>query len=293
MEKRELLARIRNGERIILDGALGTNMQARGLPAGLLSEHWVLEKPEVVQGIHSDFVDAGSQILLTMTFCANSIHLADTSLEGKTEEINFRAVEIVKNAIQDREIYIAGSLGPIGKLMDPYGPLTPGDFYTSFAEQAKYLVEAGVDLLALETQYSIDEATEALKGVRSITNLPLVVSFSYDRGTRTMMGAKPDIVAETFTDLGADIIGINCGKGLDENTECLKIIRDSTDLPIWFKPNAGKPEIGPDGKTCYHTSPEEISLRVPEWLDIGAQLLGCCCGSTAEHIRAIAAAIKE
>lgn len=293
MGKKELLVRIRNGERIILDGALGTNMQARGLPAGLLSEHWVLEKPEVVQGIHSDFVDAGSQILLTMTFCANSIHLADTSLEGKTEEINFRAVEIVKNAIKDREIYIAGSLGPIGKLMNPYGPLTPGDFYTSFAEQAKYLVEAGVDLLALETQYSIEEATEALKGVRSVTNLPLVVSFSYDRGTRTMMGAKPDIVAEIFTDLGADIIGINCGKGLDENTECLKIIRDSTDLPIWFKPNAGKPEIGPDGKTCYHTSPEEISLRVPEWLDIGAQLLGCCCGSTAEHIRAIAAAIKE
>ncbi|MHC1770681.1 MAG: homocysteine S-methyltransferase family protein [Flexilinea sp.] len=293
MEKKDLPAELQKGKRFILDGALGTNMQARGLPAGILSEQWVLEKPEIVQGIHSDFVDAGSQIILTATFCANPIHLADTPLAGKAEEINYRAVEIVKNAIGNREVYIAGSLGPIGKLMDPYGPLTPEDFYTSFAEQSKYLSEAGADLLVLETQYSIEEAAQALQGIRSVSTLPVVVSFSYDRGTRTMMGAKANIVTETFTDLGVDIIGINCGKGLDENTECLKIIRDSTNLPIWFKPNAGKPEIGPDGKTCYRTTAEEISSRVPEWLDMGAQLLGCCCGSTAEHIKAITASIRE
>ena len=293
MAGKPLLNDLKNGKTFVLDGALGTNMQLNGLPAGKLNEEWVLEKPEVPLKIHSEFAEAGSDILLTMTFCANPIHLSDTPFAQRTKEINFKAVDLVKEAAKGKNISIAGSLGPIGKLMAPYGPLEPSDFYTSFAEQAKYLDEAGVDLLVLETFYSIEEGTEALKGIRSVSDLPLVVSFSFDRGTRTMMGAKPSTVAQTFADLGADVIGINCGKGLDENTECLKMMRDETTLPLWFKPNAGKPEIDPDGKTHYLVTPEEIAARVPEWLNIGAQLIGCCCGSTADHIRAIALAIKN
>jgi len=293
MAGKPLLDELQNGKTFVLDGELGTNMQLHGLPAGKLNEEWVLENPEIPLKIHSSFAEAGSDILLTMTFCANPIHLSDTPFANRTKEINFKAVDLVKKAANGKGILIAGSLGPIGKLMAPYGPLEANDFYTSFAEQAKYLAEAGVDLLVLETFYSIEEGTEALKGIRSVSDLPLIISFSFDRGTRTMMGAKPGTVAQIFADLGADVIGINCGKGLDENTECLKLMRDATTLPLWFKPNAGKPEIGPDGKTYYHVSPEEIASRVPEWLAIGAQLIGCCCGSTAEHIQAVASVVKN
>ncbi len=291
MENKDLLQALQAGEKFVLDGALGTNAQNSGLPAGVLSEQWVLEKPECIQKIHADFINAGSQIVLTATFCANPIHLADTPLAGKSAEVIARAVEIVRAAAVDRLIYVAGSLGPVGKLMEPFGPVTEDAFFAGYAEQAKYLIEAGADLLVLETQYSIEEASQALKGIRSVSNLPLVVSFSFDRGIRTMMGVKPQVFAETLTELGADIIGINCGKGLDENTECLKLVRQATDRPIWFKPNAGKPEIDADGKTCYKTQPEELSTRVPEWLTLGAQLIGGCCGSTAEHIQAIAAVV--
>ncbi len=291
MEKMDLLSELREGKKFVLDGALGTNAQACGLPSGVLSEQWVLEKPEVIQSIHADFINAGAQIILTATFCANPIHLAESPLAGKIAEINARAVEIVRLAAGDRPVYVAGSLGPAGKLMEPFGPVSAEAFYASYAEQAKYLTEAGADLLVLETQYSIEEAAQALKGIRSVSNLPLVVSFSFDRGVRTMMGVKVPAFAETFTELGADIIGINCGKGLDENTECLKLARQATDSPIWFKPNAGKPEIDATGMTCYKTQPAELSARVPEWLSLGAQLVGGCCGSTAEHIQAIASAI--
>ena len=282
------LTRIRAGEALISDGAMGTNLQERGLPHGVAAESWLFDQPEQVIALHHDFVQAGSDIILTNTFGGGPLRLKEAGLEGTVREVNHLAVELARKAAGDRPVLVGGSMGPIGKLVKPYGPLEPEEVSEHYAQQANALTGAGVDLLALETQFDLTEASLGVKAIRSVSSLPLVCSFSYDRGTRSMMGVNASQMAAAFADMGVDILGINCGKSLEDNLQALKELKTVTSLPIWFKPNAGLPELDKDYLTVYQLKPEEMGVLAPSWIAAGAQIIGGCCGTTPAHLAEIA-----
>lgn len=295
------LNRLEKGDILVADGATGTNLQNRGLKHGTPAEAWLFEKPEEMIDLHMDFLQAGADILLTCTFGASPLRLEAGGMSGQVVEVNTRAVELARQAIahwrQDeppggREVYVAGSIGPSGGLLKPYGPLSEEQVYASFIEQTGALSQAGVDLLVIETQFDLAEAGLALKASKSASSLPVVVSFSYDRGTRTMMGVSPAKMAAEFARLGADVLGINCGRSLDENLKALQELRGATNLPIWFKPNAGLPRSDAQGNSIYDLSPEAMGALVPDWLAAGARVVGGCCGTSPEHLAQIARVAK-
>ncbi|MDR3577439.1 MAG: homocysteine S-methyltransferase family protein [Anaerolineaceae bacterium] len=292
MSGSRFLDRLNSGQKLVADGATGTNLQARGLERGQPSDLWVLEKPEEIVRLHHDFVAAGADIILTASFGGTTICLKHIGLAERAVEINRRAVELAKQASAGTDVLVAGSMGPTGEILKPLGRLDEADAAASFAEQARVLTEAGVDLLVIETQFDLTEASAAVKGARSASSLPLVVSFSYDRGTRTMNGVKPVQMAREISALGVDVLGINCGRSLEDNLKALKELREVSVLPIWFKPNAGLPRLDDDEKPVYDVTPEMMAAQVPEWLAAGARIIGGCCGTSPEHLHLIAQAVK-
>ena len=292
MAKPSFAERLKSGVPLVSDGATGTNLQARGLRRGLPSEAWMFEHPEQIEQLHRDFVAAGSDIILTNTFGGSPLRLREAGLDGKVQEVNQMAISLARQAAGEKA-YVAGSIGPSGGLLKPLGPLEEAEVFASFAEQAQVMAETGVDLIVIETQFDLGEATLAVKAVRSVTSLPLVCSFSYDRGTRTMMGVKPSQMARVYADLGVDVLGINCGRSLDENFKALQELRSATSLPIWFKPNAGLPKLDADDNPTYDVTPEAMGALAAQWLEAGAQVVGGCCGTTPEHLGSIASAVKS
>jgi 5-methyltetrahydrofolate--homocysteine methyltransferase len=288
MSAGNFLAEIISGKILVLDGATGTNLQARGLDKGKSGEAWVLEKPEQIIALHRDFIAAGSNIILTCTFNGNHFRLQHLGLEDQEKDVNQAAVSLAKEAVGDNRIFIAGSIGPTGQMLKPLGSLEPDEAKAAFASQAKILDQAKVDLLVIETQFDIGEATAAVNGVRSVSGLPLIVSFSYDRGLRTMMGVKPAQAATELEALGVDGIGINCGRSLEDNMKALSELRSATSLPIWFKPNAGLPHLDSNGTTIYDVTPEIMGDKAGEWVAAGANMIGGCCGTTPDHLAKIA-----
>jgi 5-methyltetrahydrofolate--homocysteine methyltransferase len=202
-------------------------------------------------------------------------------------------VEIAFQAASSRPgTLVAGSIGPTGQVMKPYGPLTEEEALASFTEQAKALVEGGVDLLVIETMFAFNEADAAFKAVRSVTDLPIVVSFSYDRGVRTMMGVKPAEVVKHYKELGAVMVGANCGTTL-ENMEKIQMEYAATEpsIPLWAKPNAGVPHL--EGEvTVFDVTPEQMGEAAKKFVALGVRVVGGCCGNTPEHVAAIAKAVK-
>lgn len=285
------LERLQSGSVLIADGATGTNLQQRGLERGVPSEEWVLERPEEILRLHRDFIEAGANLILTSTFGASRIRLqAGGALAGRAAEVNRRAVELAREAGRGSGALVAGSMGPTGQLLKPLGPLDEEEAEAAFAEQARLLAEAGADLLVVETQFDLAEAKAALRAARAAGGgLPVVCSFSYDRGTRTMMGVRPAQMAAELEGM-ADVLGINCGRSLDENLKALQELRKATSRPVWFKPNAGLPRVDELGSSSYDVTPEMMGARVPDWLAAGAQVIGGCCGTSPAHLAAIARA---
>jgi 5-methyltetrahydrofolate--homocysteine methyltransferase len=284
MPEQTFISKILNYEHLVADGATGTSLFTRGLPSGATAESWVLEQPEQIIQLHKDFISAGADIILTCTFGASSIRLKGSRLEGKSDIINKKAVALAQKAAVGTQTYIAGSLGPVGQLLKPLGPLTNDEVQEAYAEQSRAISEAGADLLVIETQFDLGEIKAAIQGARSVSKLPLVVSLSYDRGRRTMMGISPSQAAKELEELPVDVIGINCGRSLEENIQNLVDLRQETTKPIWFKPNAGLPHIDAQGKTAYETTPEMMGAQVHSWLDAGAQIVGGCCGTSPAHL---------
>lgn len=277
---------------MVADGATGTNYQARGLPSGTSPEAWVVEQPEQVVELHRDFIAAGSDIILTCTFGASGPKLRDGVYRNRVGELNRRAAELARQAASEaqRTVYVAGSIGPTGLLPEPYGPLGHAEAMEVFAEQANALAEGGVDLLVIETFYALEEATAAVEGARQASDLPLICSFSYDRGTRTMMGVGPVQMAAALAPLGVVALGANCGTTLANMEKVVaELAAQKTGLPIWAKPNAGVPQGTPPR---YAVSPEEMAHAALRYVDLGAQIVGGCCGSTPAHVHAIAQAVK-
>lgn len=288
---------------LVADGATGTNLQKVGLKAGTHPEVWVLEAPEKIIALEQSFVEAGSDLILTCTFGGTRLRLAGTPYADRVPEVNHKAVELVRKAASSRTlrqaqgdagILVGGSMGPVGSLIKPYGPLTVEEVRAAYAEQAKALTEAGVDLLVIETQFSLDEAKTALEAARQAGDLPVVVSFSFDRGVRTMMGVKPEQVVKTFQPLGVDVIGANCGTTLDNMEAIINAYAAAVPgFPLWAKPNAGLPTLNDAGETVFNVTPEQMGEAAQKFIAGGARVVGGCCGSTSGHVAGIAKAVKK
>jgi methionine synthase I (cobalamin-dependent) len=272
---------------LIADGATGTNYQDMGIEAGVAPEEWVFDAPERVGELHRRFAEAGSELVLTSSFGATTPRLADGPLAGRAKELNVRAVEIAREAVGPDRL-VAGSMGPTGQLVEPYGLLTHGACVEAYAEQAQALTEGGVDLLVLETFFALEEAVWAIEGIQSVSDLPLVASFSFDQGTRTMMGLGPADVVAAIEPLGVAALGANCGRSLeDTDTIVSEFLAATRELPLWIKPNAGVPRVVGDA-VVYEAGPEMLARHVHDYVGQGARIVGGCCGSTPDHIAAIA-----
>lgn len=293
MNSSDFLSLLNTKQTLVLDGATGTNLQKRGLPIGTAPETWLFDNSAGISQLYSDFVEAGSDIILTCTFGGNRTRLAHANLAEKIVDVNQTAVQLAKIVTKGKDVLVAGSLGPTGEMMQPFGTLSEDEVFDIYQQQAKIIIPAGVDLLVIETQFDLNEAQAAVRAVRSVDpDIALVCSFSYDRGVRTMMGVKPFQMAEIFNEMEVDALGINCGKSLEDNLSVLKALKENTSKPIWFKPNAGLPTSNLDGSTNYDVTPEMMGAHVPEWIEAGARLIGGCCGTSPEHLAAIAGGVK-
>jgi 5-methyltetrahydrofolate--homocysteine methyltransferase len=280
------------GDRVLLaDGATGTNFQQMGLEAGMAPEDWVFDAPERVKELHARFAEAGSQLALTCSFGASAPRLADGPLAGRTRELNIRAAQLTREVVGEERL-VGGSIGPTGQLVEPYGPLTRELCQAAYAEQALALADGGVDVLVLETFFALEEALWAVDGIRSVSELPLIVSFSFDQGTRTMMGLTAADVVAAFEPLGLAAIGANCGRSLQDNDVLVREFLEASTIPVWIKPNAGIPQVVGD-TVVYEADPETLASHVAEYARQGARIVGGCCGSTPEHIAAIAGALPR
>jgi 5-methyltetrahydrofolate--homocysteine methyltransferase len=289
----KFLERLQSGRTLVADGATGTNLHKMGLQPGIAPEDLVLDQPELILKLESAFAAAGSDILLTCTFGGTHLRMKDSKYAQRVTEVNRRAAELARKAASIRSgILVAGSIGPTGLLMKPYGPLTPDEACAAFTEQVQGLVAGGVDLLVIETMFAFDEADAAFKAARTLTDLPIVVSFSYDRGVRTMMGVKPAETIKRYKEMGAALVGANCGTSL-ENME--KVAQEygaaEPGFPLWIKPNAGLPRML-DGNTVFDVTPEQMGEFARKYVALGARVVGGCCGNTPEHIAAIVKSVN-
>jgi 5-methyltetrahydrofolate--homocysteine methyltransferase len=284
---------LRLGRVLVSDGATGTNLQQRGLKPGEHPEAWVYTHPERIAELEGAFVEAGSDIILTCTFGATRTRLEGSEIASDVVGLNRQAAVLARSMASARaDVLVGGSMGPLGKLLKPYGPLSPEEARAAYQEQAQGLAEGGVDLIVIETQFSLEEARAALDGVRAVTTLPVVVSFSYDRGTRTMMGVQPKQVVAAFSELGATAIGVNCGTTLENATAILQEYEQTAPgFPWWAKPNAGLPRMQ-EGVTHYDVTPDQMAEFALSAVRHGAKVVGGCCGSTPAHVRAMAAAVR-
>ena len=276
---------------VLTDGAWGTEFQARGLEAGECPDHWNLTHPDRVEAVARAYVDAGSQVILTNTFRANRLAMERHGLADQLREINLRGVEISRRAAAGRACVFA-SMGPSGKLL-MMGEVSEDELLTAFTEQSQALAEGGADALLFETMSDLAEAKVCVKAARP-TGLPIIVSLAYDSGKnldRTMMGTTPEVAAAELTEAGADVIGANCGQGIESYAGLCQRLHNSTTLPIWIKPNAGLPELL-EGGTHYQTAPEAFTRHAPALLAAGASFLGGCCGTSPDFIRALALVMK-
>lgn len=275
---------------VLIDGAWGTELQKQGLKPGESPEALNLERPEIVEAVAQSYVDAGSRIVITNTFGGTTYTLERHGLADKVEEVNRIGAELSKRAAGDQALVFA-SMGPTGKML-MMGEVTEEEMFAAFSIQAKALAAGGADGLVIETMSDLEEAKIALKAAKE-TGLPVCVSMVYDAGAdmdRTMMGTTVEQATEELTEAGADVIGSNCGQGIEGFVKLAAKMKASTDLPIWIKGNAGLPEMV-DGKAVYRTTAEEFSAFAAPLLDAGTDFIGGCCGTSPDFIRTLKAVL--
>jgi 5-methyltetrahydrofolate--homocysteine methyltransferase len=273
------------------DGAMGSALIGLGLPAGMAPEAWLLTPTgaAAVGAVHAGHAAAGARIVLTATFGASPVRLADGPAAGRVEEVCRAAVAIARAAVPSR-VLVAGDLGPTGALLVPYGALEPAAARDAFARQAAALADAGVDLLWVETMADLAEARAAVEGAREAApGLPIVATLTFERG-RTLFGDRPADAAAALAALGAAAVGANCGDGFDAVLEVLPgLAAGAPSLPLVAKANAGRPVVGADGTATYPATPADAAAYARRAAELGASIVGGCCGTTSAHVAAIAA----
>lgn len=283
-----------SGKPILLDGAMGTMLMAAGLESGDPPEEWNVRYPEKVQEIHRAYLQAGSQIFLTNSFGGSSFRLAMHGLEDRVEELNAAAGRIARQVADevDRDVLVAGSMGPTGQLFEPMGTLTFDEASAAFQEQAAGLAAGGVDLFWIETMSDLDEVKAALAGIRQVSDLPITATLSFDTHGHTMMGVSPAKAASELGQLDLAALGANCGTGSDELIEAIRAMKAETpQAALIAKANAGIPQVVGD-EVVYNGSPEVMAAYARTVYQAGAQLIGGCCGNTPAHIQAMADALS-
>ena len=292
---RSFKERVAQGDILISDGAMGTYLQAKGLNPGECMEWWCISHPNVIKGIHEDYIAAGADIAETNSFGGTCYKLRPYGLADKVRELNLAAVALAKQAMAGKG-YVAASVGPTGHIVeDEGGDVTPEDLYKAFKEQVVALEEGGADALCIETMASLSEAVQAIKAAKENTKLPIICTFTFEagpRGFRTMMGVTPERAAREAVAAGADVVGANCGNGIVNMIEITRQMRAAQPrAPILVNANAGMPVLEGE-RTVFKETPEFMASKVPELIKAGAQIIGGCCGTTPEHIAAMARAAR-
>jgi len=276
---------------VLTDGAWGTQMQALGLPIGDCPDAWNLSHSGRVEQVARAYVDAGSRVILTNTFGASRIMLERHGLADQAADINRAGADISKRAAAGRA-HVFASIGPTGKML-MMGEVTEDELRSAFSEQAQALAQGGADGLVIETMSDLGEIKIALEAAKS-TGLPVVASMTFDSGKhkdRTLMGVTPEQAAAELTAAGADVIGANCGQGIESYVSICARLHAATPLPIWIKPNAGLPDVV-GGQIVYRTTPEQFASYAPAMIQAGCSFLGGCCGSNPDFVRALASRVK-
>ncbi len=276
---------------LIYDGSKGFMLQTMGLKGGECPELWNVTHPEQVKEVYRQYKNAGADVIQTNTFQGNRLKLKEYSLDDRTHELNYEGVRLARE-VMGRDGYVSVSIGPIGKLLEPFGELTFEQAYDLYAEQVKAADEAGADIINFETFTDLAEMRAAYLAARENCSLPIICSMSFEKNGRTLMGSDPYITALVLKSLGADVIGTNCSMGPSSMVEIVKNMASVGNVYISIKPNAGIPEVI-DGKTVYSETPESFSKIAPEFINAGARLIGGCCGTTPSFISAVKQAVAN
>jgi len=286
---KDLLSRVRGGDVVVADGAMGTLLMERVLAPGQCPESVALSRPEVLVEIAELYAEAGAELIQTDTFGGSPLKLAMYGLDSRTEEINRAAVQAARKGAADRG-YVAASCGPSGRLLTPYGDTEPQVVEESFARQVRALVEAGIDILCVETMTDLREAVIAVKAAKSVSrNLPVAASMTFDRTPRgffTIMGAGIAEAARVLEEAGADVVGSNCGNGIENMLLVAEELRKHTRLPILIRSNAGRPEME-GGAVVYREGPDFFAEKAVGLVAHGVAIIGGCCGTTPAHVQAL------
>jgi 5-methyltetrahydrofolate--homocysteine methyltransferase len=279
---------------LVTDGAMGTQLTLRGLPAGAPPEVWNLEQPDAVADVSRAYVEAGARIVLTNTLGGTRWKLDRAGLGDRTVEVNRAAADAARRGAGEAAAVFV-SVGPTGEMVAPLGARGEEEFVEVFAEQIAAGAAAGADGVCIETMTALEEALAAVRAARQAApDLPVVASMTFEAGakvTATVMGVTPAQAARALEEAGADAVGSNCGDGIAGHVEVAAMLRPATRRPVWIKSNAGRPEYV-DGQTVFRQTPEDMAGHVEALLAAGANLIGGCCGTTPEHIRAIAEAAE-
>ena len=271
---------------LLVDGAMGTELFARGLTAGDPPEMWNIDLPETVTEVHAGYIESGSDIILTNSFGGTSFRLKLHNLQDRVIELNEAAARVARVAADaaGRPVIVAGSMGPSGELLEPLGAMTPESAADAYEAQAEGLTAGGAHILWIETMSSLDEVEAAVTGARRSSDLPIAATLSFDTAGRTMMGVTGEDAAKRLTDLGLAAIGANCGNNVAETEAAvLQIKAGAGDTPVIVKSNAGVPEFKGDS-LVYNGSPEVMGAHVKRMMDAGIQVIGGCCGTSTEHL---------
>mgnify|MGYP001781016539 FL=1 len=269
-----------------MDGATGSNLMAKGMPMGVCPEDWIYHHKDAIVSLQKAYVEAGTQILYAPTFTANRIKLAEYDMEDRLEELNRAMVRYSREAAGDRA-FVAGDLTMTGRQLYPVGDLMFEDLVDVYKEQVRAILKEGVDLFVIETMMSLQECRAALLAVKETCDLPVMISLTYNEDGRTLYGTSPEIAMVVLEHMGADIVGVNCSTGPLAMIPLVKAMLPYADIPIMVKPNAGMPELE-NGETVYKMTPEEFADACEQLVDAGASVVGGCCGTRPDHIKALA-----
>lgn len=268
----------------LLDGATGSNLFVMGMPRGICSEEWILDHPDVLIELQKAYVEAGSQILCAPTFGANRFNLSSYGLGAQVEEMNHELVKISKKAV-DGKAYVAGDVTAIVKMIGMSPEATYEKAMERYKEQMRYLVDAGVDVILMETMTSMDEAMAALEAAQQVCDLPVLCSMTIDADGSIYAGGHIFEAAETLQEMGVDAVGINCSVGPEQLVSIVEGLNQRLHIPMIVKPNAGMPKISDTGEASYDMTPERFGRSMKVLLEKGAKIVGGCCGTTPDYIR--------
>ena len=276
---------------IILDGATGTELQSKGMPAGVCPEIWCLENPTIIQDVHASYQKAGARVVYTCTFGANRFKLKQYGIKKDVYSVNLELARLAKQACGEKAL-IAGDIGPTGLFIEPFGPLAFEEAVDTFKEQARGLIDGGCDLIVIETMIDIQETRAALLAVKELSDIYTMVSMTFEKDGYTLGGTPPVSALITLQSLGADVVGCNCSAGPEQMVEFLAAMKPYATVPLLAKPNAGMPRL--EGlKTIFDMDAKTFASYARKLMASGATLLGGCCGTTPDHIAALAKAVRR